>query len=487
MFQYTPPPSGVVKAVFARVRERGTRRKSSYGSSDQRGPIEPTISDVIAAEKELPKLNEAKIDDLKDLMIKKLRLCCVIFYFNPLNDGISSDLSNDQDQEQEWGKEAKKSLLLELTQLVMDSKRQWFSEDVLIEVLHMTATNLFRALPPTEENWDPEEDVAIKDPAWSHLQMVYEFLFYFTVSSQSKPELMHNHVSESYLQNLIKLFKSNDCTERDYLKNILHRIYQRFFGFRPFIRNCIGKTLWRATYEMVPGLRTSVPAEVFEENTDDWIGELLEIWGTIVSGFSVPLLEEHRDFLRKILIPLHKKRSLKHYHHHLAYCILHYIDKEPSLCTEIIEGLIKFWPQQSSDKERLFIQELEEILDISSRVYLVPVLPGLFKQIGRSIKSQHFQVSERALFLWNKDVVATLTADFRDSILPILYPAITNKHWHPPVNDLCANIVKMFKEMDHHLWERTEKAYENNHTMKIKKREERLRKWEIIRTIDAVI
>ena len=46
---------------------------------------------------------------------------------------------------------------MELTQLVMDSKRQWFSEEILVEVLHMTAVNLFRALPPIQENYDPYE------------------------------------------------------------------------------------------------------------------------------------------------------------------------------------------------------------------------------------------------------------------------------------------------------------------------------------------
>merc|ERR1711920_1013084 len=125
--------------------------------------------------------------------------------------------------------------------------------------------------------------------------------------------------------------------------------------------------------------------------------------------------------------------------------------------------------------------ELEEILDISSREYLLPVLDDLFKQIGRCIQSEHFQVSERALFLWNKDVVATITADHRDSILPILYPAITNKHWNVQVNELSENIIRMFKEMDFKLWEETEKAQTAKREKETKRKEERLLKWEKIR------
>jgi len=480
MYDYKPPPPDVVKAIFARVRERKLNFQNSVA--------EPTIDDVIDAENELPSLSEVKNSELEELMVKKLRLCCVVFYFKKMKistDRFASIWNIDQDQEQ--GKEAKRTLLVELTQLVMDGKRNWFSEEVLIEVLHMTAANLFRALPPTQENWDPEEDDAIKDPAWPHIQMVYEFLFYFMVSQQTKADLMHKHMSESYIQNLIKLFKSHDSTERDYLKNILHRIYQRFLGFRPFIRSAIGKALWQVTYEVNPRKVSILPSQIVEQNTADWIGELLGVWGTIVSGFSSPLHIEHIEFMHKIMIPLHMNRSLKHYHHHLSFCMLHYVDKEPSLCTPVIKGLLRFWPTQSSEKELMFIQELEEILDISSRQYLLPVLHDMFKQIGRSIQSEHFQVSERALFLWNKDVVATITADYRDSILPILLPAITLPHWNAQVNELNGNIVRMFKEMDAELWERTEKAHQSNLVAKRKKREDRRRKWEKLRTPGIIV
>jgi len=428
----------------------------------------PTIRDVINGENDLPTLQECEPGELKDLMVKKLRLCCVHFQFKPSQDDIVAAIESE-DQEQEHGKEAKRALLVELTQLVMNNKRQWFSEKVLVEVLHMTASNLFRALPPAPyDDWDPEEDDAVKDPAWLHIQMVYEFLFYFIVSQQVKPELVHMHLSEGYLQNLIELFRTKDIAEREYLKNIVHRIYQRFLGFRPFLRKAIGEALWGVTYT---------------DTVDDGVGELLEIWGTVVSGFSVPLREEHLQFLNKILIPLHKNRCLKHYHTQLGYCILQYVDKDPSLSGAVMGGLLKYWPQQSSEKEQLFIQELEEVLDLASRPELVKVLPALFEQIGRSIQSQHFQVSERALFLWNKDVVATVTADHRDIILPILFPAITQKHWNSQVNELSGNIIRMFKEMDPKLWARSESQHQQEEEVKSERRGKRKGKWAALRKL----
>ena len=44
------------------------------------------------------------------------------------------------------------------------------------------------------------------------------------------------------------------------------------------------------------------------------VGELLEILGSIINGFALPLKTEHRQFLMKVLIPLHKSRRLCLYH-----------------------------------------------------------------------------------------------------------------------------------------------------------------------------
>jgi serine/threonine-protein phosphatase 2A regulatory subunit B' len=39
--------------------------------------------------------------------------------------------------------------------------------------------------------------------------------------------------------------------------------------------------------------------------------ELLEILGSITNGLSVPLKLEHQEFFKKVLIPLHKVKTLQ--------------------------------------------------------------------------------------------------------------------------------------------------------------------------------
>lgn len=48
----------------------------------------------------------------------------------------------------------------------------------------------------------------------------------------------------------------------------------------------------------------------------------MEILGSIINGFALPLKEEHKAFLLKVLMPLHKVKSLSVYHPQLAYCIV---------------------------------------------------------------------------------------------------------------------------------------------------------------------
>ena len=52
---------------------------------------------------------------------------------------------------------------------------------------------------------------------------------------------------------------------------------------------------------------------------------------SIINGFAVPLKEEHKVFLIKVLLPLHKARTLSVYHPQLAYCIVQFLEKDPSL------------------------------------------------------------------------------------------------------------------------------------------------------------
>lgn len=127
--------------------------------------------------------------------------------------------------------------------------------------------------------------------------------------------------TDSDLTQLLELFDSEDPRERDFLKTTLHRIYGKFLNLRSYIRKSIGNVFFQFMYE----------TERF-----NGIAELLEILGSIINGFALPLKPEHKTFLTRALIPLHKVRSLSMYHPQLAYCIVQFLEKDSTLTEEVL-------------------------------------------------------------------------------------------------------------------------------------------------------
>merc|ERR1719265_2453563 len=81
---------------------------------------------------------------------------------------------------------------------------------------------------------------------------------------------------------------------------------------------------------------------IYECETYNGVGELLEIFGSIINGFALPLKDEHKDFLLKTLVPLHKVKSLSSFHQQLSYCMMQYVEKDPCLAYDIIFAMLRF-------------------------------------------------------------------------------------------------------------------------------------------------
>ena len=78
-----------------------------------------------------------------------------------------------------------------------------------------------------------------------------------------------------------------------------------------------------------------LPRFIYETERHNGIAELLEILGSIINGFALPLKEEHKQFLIKVLLPLHKVKLLSVYHPQLAYCVVQFLEKDPSLTEQV--------------------------------------------------------------------------------------------------------------------------------------------------------
>lgn len=281
--------------------------------------------------------------------------------------------------------EQKRHKLIKLLSIIRTSKRP-LHDQVLSALMEMISANIFRPLPPpskpfsvitTDSEFPDEEDPISKFcRMWSHLQIAYDILLRLITSTE--PKTLSSYVDHHFLVNLLSLFQSEDPRERESLKNVCHRIYSRFTFHRSFMRKAMNDVLLNY---------------VFETERHYGIGELLEIWGSIINGFTVPLKEEHKLFLMRVLIPLHKTKGMQGYHRQLAYCVSQFVQKEPVLGGVVVRGILKYWPVTNCQKEVLLIGELEELVEnIDTDQYRKLARP-LCAQITRCVSSWNSQVN----------------------------------------------------------------------------------------------
>jgi serine/threonine-protein phosphatase 2A regulatory subunit B' len=94
-----------------------------------------------------------------------------------------------------------------------------------------------------------------------------------------------------------------------------------------------------------------------------YMGAFTLVHCSIINGFAVPIKDEHKAMLIKALIPLHKAKNVVPYHPHLSYCMALYASKDHELTRDIIIGLLKFWPFGNSQKQIMFLNELEDLFE----------------------------------------------------------------------------------------------------------------------------
>lgn len=376
----------------------------------------------------LPSFRDVPNSEKPNLFIRKLQMCCVLFDYTDPSKNIKE-------------KEIKRQTLVELVDYVSSANGK-FTDIMMQEIVKTVSVNLFRTLttPPREnkilEAFDMDEEEPSMDPAWPYLQIVYELLLRFVTSPETDAKLAKRYVDHSFVLRLLDLFDSEDPRERDYLKTVLHRIYGKFMVHRPFIRKAINNIFYRF---------------IFETEKHNGIAELLEILGSIINGFALPLKEEHKLFLVRALIPLHKPKCIPMYHQQLSYCITQFVEKDCKLADTIIRGLLKYWPITNSSKEVMFLGELEEVLEATQPAEFQKCMVLLFRQIRHCLSSSHFQVAERALFLWNNDHIENLIKQNYKIILPIVLPALeqnARSHWNQAVRSLTINVSKIFSDTD---------------------------------------
>ncbi len=318
-------------------------------------------------------------------------------------------------------------------------KAEGFHESNYPVLIETFAKNVLRPVPPATnpegDEYDPEEDEDVLEPSWPHLCLVYDMFVKFLELPDFSAAIARKSIDQSFVVRLMSLFDVEDPRERDLVKTTLHRVYGKFLHLRPVIRK----------------LMRSIFTEVVQEGTKHKIAEMLEILGSVINGFALPIRDEHRTFLEKTLIPLHKSRNLPCFFTQLCFCITQFVEKDPMMSHIIVPGLIRIWPKTNTAKEVLFLSELEEILLRLDTPEFAGIAELVFHRLGMCIASQHFQVAEKSLMLWHNEDVLGLLVSQSQLMIHIVTPFLlhhSTHHWNQNVKALIIGVIQIFLELN---------------------------------------
>ncbi|TQD70952.1 hypothetical protein C1H46_043510 [Malus baccata] len=178
--------------------------------------------------------------------------------------------------------------------------------------------------------------------------------------------------------------------ERDSLKNVYHKIYSRFIFYRSFMRKYTNDVFLHY---------------VFETERHCGIRELLEIWGSIINGFTVPLKEEHKLFLMRVLIPFHKAKGMQSYDAELPQAA-------GLLCVAVCAEGAHAW---------------------------------------RDCGERNLEVAERVLYVWNNEHFVKMISVAMEEVFLVVVEGMEKNLkwlWSKSVRQLTENVKVMLEEMD---------------------------------------
>lgn len=340
--------------------------------------------------------------------------------------------------------------------------------------MDMIAINIFRPLSAKKaSDLDAMDEGAgdgeVQDKSWPTLILVYEIFLHVVKHPAISETILKHFLTESYIQDLLELFESENVNERDYLKQIVHKLYAKVIKRRKTFRKMFNNHFLYIIYE---------------RPSSNGANEILDIYSSIISGFAVPLRPEHIDFFKRFLTPLLKVQTCSNFYEELLRCILIFLSKDKRLAGSLLRTLLDFWPYGNTAKELGFIITLYESMDFITDLdnfddYKEP----FFKRIAMCLNSDHVQIIDRSMTFFERDSLLSLIKDNADESYYILVPPIERQlkeQWHEMLKHNFKDLKSILQELDSYTYDKVCKEYASAQKAKVDKRRSLDSKWKIL-------
>ena len=120
----------------------------------------------------------------------------------------------------------------------------------------MIESNIFRPLPRLKTTQAEDDDIdgvdmkSEQDPQWPYLLDIYELFLRLVQMRGVNQAVLQHHISDSFIYRFLDLFNSQMTLEREYLLQILRKLYSRMIQKRKVIRKAMNQYL----FELIAGV-----------------------------------------------------------------------------------------------------------------------------------------------------------------------------------------------------------------------------------------
>lgn len=296
-------------------------------------------------------------------------------------------------------------------------------------------------------------------------------------SDQLKAKEASKYIDEDFIRMILRVFQYH-CSnvtrssalikKKNQWKQILHDTYAQFFCHREFIyRTSMQFFVHISTgtkvasgphhFGVVPVTAVNVqnPEPKFLASFHG-IAELLEVFGSIIQGFDVPLNKIHtQQLLNTGLIPLHENcyhaddmSCLGIYHRQLSFCIVEFTKKDESLFSQLLPRLFRTLPKLIkggfSKPGVLIINECEQLLEEMPKKYLPKIKDSFFTMAQIAVDSLNYAVAQRCLLFLNtnigREICSTYANYFNQNLVPILIRCCQT-HWNDTTKQMSYQVL----------------------------------------------
>ncbi|XP_034021573.1 serine/threonine-protein phosphatase 2A 56 kDa regulatory subunit gamma isoform-like [Thalassophryne amazonica] len=374
---------------------KGKFKPAAYGQQSQ-----PSVKNSTNERK----VNASAVPTMKPPMEVDLQQCSVVCDFH-------SDTNCDLEKKEQ------KQMALKRVLYYFKNETNTITEPMYPEMVNMCEAIIFRTLPPLSSLNEADDNEYTLDVPLPLPQLALQCLSKFLTHPTFDPKIGEKYIDKKFVMQLLQLFESTDPMERKILKVVLYGIIETFAGLRKFIFKEISHIFCRFIYET---------------GHHSGIAELLDLIRSLIKDLEEPLRQDDRNFLLKVLMPLHTAESLGDYHPELVRCVARFLEKDEMVTEPVVMALLKYWPKSNIKKELMFLDALEDILPIIDQSVFIKVQTPVFKRLAKCASSLSQKVAERTLLFFDNEDVMILISDNARTIIPILLPVLKNSaqtHW----------------------------------------------------------